>query len=78
MDYTLNNIDDILFDQSLDSSQKIDTLLFIDCDMYCNLGTDSTIGERNTVLKNSKKIYRLIKKIDPNIGDTFLRSIDIK
>ena len=43
--------------------QKIDQLLHIDCNLYANLGTDSTRAEKDEVKRKSIEIYRTIKKI---------------
>lgn len=52
--------------------KKIDELLRIDCDMYTNLGIDSTSKDRAEVKKTSKYIYRAIQKMDPIIGKSLL------
>jgi hypothetical protein len=52
--------------------KKIDELLKIDCDMYTNLGIDSTSKDRSEVKKTSKYIYRAIQKMDPIIGKSLL------
>ena len=41
--------------------QKIDQLLHIDCNLYANLGTDSTRAEKDEVKRKSIEIYRTIK-----------------
>lgn len=58
------------------SRRKVDELLKMDCFQYTNLGIDSTKEEKNTVKKNSKRIYRVIKEIDKEIGERLLSSID--
>ena len=37
-----------------------------------NLGTNSTKADKAETKKESRKIYRAIKKIDPKLGDLFL------
>jgi hypothetical protein len=56
--------------------RKVDELLKMDCAQYTNLGIDSTKEEKNNVKKNSKRIYRVIKEIDKEIGERLLSSID--
>jgi hypothetical protein len=75
--YTSNDIEKIVDFSSWTEKRKIDTLLRIDCNMYTNLGTDSTEGERKKTKALSIKIYRAIKKIDPIEGDPLLKTIDL-
>ena len=56
--------------------RKVDELLKMDCAQYTTLGIDSTKEEKNNVKKNSKRIYRVIKEIDKEIGERLLSSID--
>ena len=56
--------------------QKVDELLRLDCKQYTNLGIDSTKTERDDVKKTSRKIYRLIKKVDKGLGDKLLHFMD--
>ena len=58
--------------------QKIDELLHIDCNLYANLGTDSTREEKEEVKRRSLIIYRLIKTLDKKLGDEFLYTMDKK
>ena len=69
-------IDKILGYTSVSDRDKIDRLLELDCNLYCNLGTDSTKTERLEVKKQSRIIYRAIKKIDFTLGDKFLYYMD--
>jgi hypothetical protein len=69
-------IDKILGYTSVSDRDKIDRLLELDCNLYCNLGTDSTKTERLEVKKQSRMIYRAIKKIDFTLGDKFLYYMD--
>jgi hypothetical protein len=48
----------------------------MDCILYTKLGRDSSNKERAEVKSKSKKIYGLIKKIDTEIGDRLLSSMD--
>lgn len=63
-------------DFALSIKERTDNLLKLDCDMYTNLGRDSTKAERLEVKKNSKYIYRQIKGIDEDSGSLLLKSLD--
>ena len=63
-------------DFALSIKERTDKLLKLDCDMYTNLGIDSTKSERLEVKRNSKFIYRQIKGIDENSGGLLLKSLD--
>jgi len=76
MEYTYNDIDKVVDFSSWTEKQIIDELLRIDCKMYTNLGRDSTSKEKLDVRSKSKKIYKLIKNIDPQMGKTFLTAMD--
>ncbi len=74
--YSLKDIDKIVGYKTWSDKKKIDTLLLIDCAMYCNLGLDSTVRERKEVKQKSKVIYRTIKTLDERAGNLFLKSMD--
>lgn len=76
MEYTYSDIDKISEFKTWSERQKLDELLRIDCKMYTNLGSDSTKKEVLDVKSKSKKIYKLIKTINPQIGTTFLNAMD--
>ena len=76
MVYKIDDIDKIYEFKSWKDRQKIDELLRIDCSMYTNLGIDSNKSEKETVKKNSRRIYNLIKKINPSMGKQFLGAMD--
>ena len=76
MDYTINDIDKILEFKTWSDRRKIDELLRMDCEMYTNLGIDSTKKEKSEVTKNSRRIYKAIKAIDQKMGKTFLLAMD--
>jgi hypothetical protein len=76
MEYTINDIEKITEFKSWSEKKKIDELLRIDCDLYTNLGIDSTKSERLDVRKNSRKIYRQIKLINHKIGNDLLVVMD--
>jgi hypothetical protein len=75
MDYTFEQIDELMAAKLCDRC-KISKLLHIDCLLYTNLGLDSTKKEKQDVKGKSKKIYTYIKKIDSEIGDRLLSSMD--
>lgn len=56
--------------------KKISSLLEIDANIYCNLGTDSTKSEKLEAKKQSRAIYRAIRKLDKKTGDRFLYYLD--
>lgn len=56
--------------------KKVDTLLHIDCIMYANLGKESSKSERITTKQMSKKIYKAIKEIKPDLGISLLLAMD--
>lgn len=76
MEYTYNDIEKIAEFKTWSERQKLDELLRIDCKMYTNLGVDSTKKEVSEVKSKSKKIYKVIKTINPQIGTTFLNAMD--
>jgi hypothetical protein len=56
--------------------ERTDELLKLDCDMYTNLGIDSTLQERQEVKKNSKDIYSCIRGINEETGKLLLEYMD--
>ena len=68
-------IENILKEQLTDK-EKIDKLLELDCNLYTNLGTDSTKTEKQEVKRMSKKIYKAIQTINEPIGKSLLQSVD--
>ena len=76
MDFNINEIEKIVSYKTWNAKKKTDRLLEIDCSMYCNVGTDSTKTEKETVRRNSRKIYTAIKKIDIRMGNLFLQAMD--
>jgi hypothetical protein len=61
-------IDKIAGYKTWDIKRKVDTLLQIDCELYTNLGMDSSKGERKTARSISVYIYRRISEISPIDG----------
>ena len=74
--YSVEDIDKILNYKTWTPKKKIDTLLHIDCNLYCNLGQDSSLKDRSEVKQKSKLLYRTIKKIDATVGTLLLTSMD--
>lgn len=76
MEYKYNDIEKVLEFKTWSNRRKIDELFRIDCEMYTNLGTDSTKTERDKVKAKSKAIYKTIAKINPSTGKHLLFSMD--
>ena len=74
--YSNELIDKILNYKSYSDKKKIDRMLEIDANQYCNSGSDATKTERETIRKNSRYIYRTIAKINPSMGKNFLQAQD--
>ena len=68
-------IENILAEQTTDN-QKIDKLLELDCNLYTNLGSDSTKTEKQEVKRMSRKIYKAIQCINEPIGKSLLQAMD--
>jgi hypothetical protein len=68
-------IENILAEQTTDN-QKIDKLLELDCNLYTNLGSDSTKTEKQEVKRMSRKIYKAIQTINEPIGKSLLQAMD--
>jgi hypothetical protein len=78
MRYTYKNIQEFMNYKTWSNKKKIDTLLEIDCSLYAHLGTDSSKAEKEEVKRKSIEIYRTIKKIDKELGDEFLLTMNLK
>ena len=78
MVFTSTEIDKILAKKKLTTKDKEDKLLHADYDMYANLGTDSSKGDRNDVRVASKRIYSAIKTINKPLGTLLLQALDDK
>lgn len=63
-------------DFQLSILERTDKLLKLDCNMYTELGSESSKAERLEVKKNSKFIYKQIKGIDEISGNLLLKSLD--
>lgn len=67
-------VDKILNYKTVSNEEKIDRLLFINADQYCNLGTESSKTDRQRAEINSRYIYRAIKTIDLYLGAFLLKA----
>jgi len=76
MIYKKELIDKIFNYTSISNIEKINRMLEIDAIQYTNLGSDSTKSEKEIVKKNSKYIYRVISRINSEIGRQFLEHQD--
>lgn len=76
MEYKYSDIEKVLEFKTWSKKRKIDELFRIDCEMYTNLGTDSTKTEREKVKAKSKAIYKTVAKIDASVGKHLLFSMD--
>ena len=64
-------IEKILNYKTYSIRRKIDSLLEMDANRYCNLGQEKLEAKRQ-----SKAIYRAIRTLDKNTGDRFLYYMD--
>tara|TARA_R110000803_G_scaffold195477_1_gene258707 strand:- start:159 stop:395 length:237 start_codon:yes stop_codon:yes gene_type:complete len=78
MGYTYKDIDKVSSLKTWTDKQKIDELLRIDCSLYANLGVESNKTEVSHVALTSKRIYKLIKRINEPMGTLFLNAIEKK
>ena len=69
-------IDKIINYKTYSVKKKIDALLEMDANIYCNMGIDSTKAERANAKKQSKAIYRAIKNLDKDTGNKLLYHMD--
>ena len=78
MRYKYEDIKNFMKFKTWTNKDKINKLLEIDCSLYAHLGTDSTKAEKEEVKRKSVEIYRTIKKIDKELGDQFLLTMNLK
>lgn len=62
--------------KTIPQKEKIDRLLEMTADIWCNQGSDSTKTEISDARKRARVIYRGIKELDKEAGDLFLRVQD--
>ena len=68
-----SQVDKIVGYKTIPPSEKIDRLLFLNADQYCNLGRTSAIYEREDARSNSRYLYKAIKTLDEQTGTLLLR-----
>ena len=59
--------------KNINSKTKIDKLLELNADQYCNLGTESPKHEWHQANLTSRFIFRIIKEHDKRLGQSLLR-----
>tara|TARA_R110002110_G_scaffold356826_1_gene566360 strand:- start:3818 stop:4057 length:240 start_codon:yes stop_codon:yes gene_type:complete len=69
-------INKILSYKTWTDKKKVDSLLELDCSMYAALGIDSTVKDKDIVIKDSRNIYKAIKQIAPILGTTLISAMD--
>tara|TARA_R110001583_G_scaffold19173_2_gene75315 strand:+ start:39 stop:269 length:231 start_codon:yes stop_codon:yes gene_type:complete len=69
-------INKILNYKNYNVRNKINALLKISEEINCNLESNSTKLELQNAIKNTKTIYKAIKKLDKNTGERFLKLMD--
>jgi len=74
--YDFTDIDKITKFSTWTDRQKIDEMLRIDCNLYAQLGIDSSKTDKEDVKKKSRVIYKTIKTIDKYMGESFLQAMD--
>jgi len=67
---------EIAIDFQKSIKERTDKLLELDCNMYTNLGIDSTKEERLEVKENSKHIYKCVRGINEEVGKVLTEYID--
>ena len=67
-------VDKVLNYKTYSDQKKIDTLLFMNADQYCNLGIESNKYERHQAESNSRYIYRAIKTLNEHLGRLLLKN----
>jgi len=65
-----------IINKDITDTEKISELLELDCDMYTNLGIDSTKTEKQEVKRMSRKIYKAIQTINEPVGKSLLQAMD--
>tara|TARA_B100000214_G_scaffold113066_1_gene79895 strand:- start:1377 stop:1607 length:231 start_codon:yes stop_codon:yes gene_type:complete len=76
MNYEIKDIDKIVEYKTWTNKKKVDTLLEIDANMYCELGLGTPLSEKKNAKRNSRKIYYAIKKVDSELGSKLIQSMD--
>ena len=76
MIYSNELIDKIFNYKTISKIEKINRMLEIDATQYTNCGLETTKSEKEIVKKNSRYIYKVISKLDAEIGRQFLQHQD--
>jgi hypothetical protein len=76
MIYSKELIDKIFNYKTISNIEKINRMLEIDATQYTNCGLETTKSEKEIVKKNSRYIYKVISKLDAEIGRQFLQHQD--
>ena len=76
MEFSIENIPQIVECTSCTKKKKVDRLLELDADMYTNMGIETTKTDRKIVKRNSRKIYYAIKQINPELGTKLIQAMD--
>lgn len=74
--YEFPDIEKITQFKTWTNQQKIDEMLRIDCNLYANLGIDSKKSDKEGVKRKSRIIYKTIKSLDSQLGESFLQAMD--
>lgn len=75
--FNQDQVEELITDTNLTNVGKIDRLLHLDCQMYTNLNINSTQEDRDYIKQQSRIIYEKIKEINPNLGESLLKAMDI-
>jgi len=76
MEFSIENIPQIVECTTCTKKTKVDRLLELDADMYTNMGIETTKTDRKIVKRNSRKIYYAIKQINPELGTKLIQAMD--
>ena len=71
-----NLVEEIAIDFAKSIKERTDALLKLDCELYTNLGIDSSEEEKNTVKRISKYIYTRVALLDEDSGKVLLEAFD--
>ena len=69
-------IEKVLSYKTWSNKKKMDTLLEFDCNMYTELGTESSKSDISLTKRKSRAIYKAIREIDPVWGKELLWHMD--
>jgi hypothetical protein len=76
MEFSIENIPNIVECTNCTPKKKVDRLLEMDADMYTNMGIETPKTYRKKIKSNSRKIYYAIKKINPELGEKLIQAMD--